>query len=681
MNQISVLSQETIDKIAAGEVVERPSSIVKELVENAIDAGANAVTVEIRDGGTTLIRITDNGSGIPKEEVPVAFLRHATSKIRTVEDLQTAATLGFRGEALSSIAAISQVELITKTAGSLTGTRYLIEGGAEKGIEEIGAPEGTTFLVRNMFYNTPARKKFLKSNTTEAGYISDLMERLALSHPGISFKFMNQGQTRLHTSGNCRLRDVVYGIYGRDITANLLPVDADCGYFKITGLIGKPAVSRGNRNYENYFVNGRFVRSNIISKAIEEAYKPFMMNHRYPFTVLSLEMEGSHLDANVHPTKMEVRFSDQMYVYEQVYQTVKDTLAGKELIPEITLEKQTVREKTSLLQGKPAIIRPEMEKQEKTVSKTPLAVTSAEAEIIHHSERAQAAPAQKPDSEQKKAPCSFPEPFDNKRREMIAESGPSYSVKSDSSQADLPQKQRPSSGILKPVTGNVPDKKIPDEKCSDTADTGQSTQMNLFDDKLLSRKNVKEHRLIGQVFDTYWIVEFRDRLYIIDQHAAHEKVLYERFLKQLKNKQQTSQRLSPPLILTLTMQEARLLDRFKDNFQEVGYEIEPFGGHEYAVSAVPGNLYGLAEKELFLEMLDSLSDISEHAAADIINDKIATMSCKAAVKGNHRLSMQEADALIRELLELDNPYHCPHGRPTIISMTKYELEKKFKRIL
>lgn len=681
MNQISVLSQETIDKIAAGEVVERPSSIVKELVENAIDAGANAVTVEIRDGGTTLIRITDNGSGIPKEEVPVAFLRHATSKIRTVEDLQTAATLGFRGEALSSIAAISQVELITKTAGSLTGTRYLIEGGAEKGIEEIGAPEGTTFLVRNMFYNTPARKKFLKSNTTEAGYISDLMERLALSHPGISFKFMNQGQTRLHTSGNCRLRDVVYGIYGRDITANLLPVDADCGYFKITGLIGKPAVSRGNRNYENYFVNGRFVRSNIISKAIEEAYKPFMMNHRYPFTVLSLEMEGSHLDANVHPTKMEVRFSDQMYVYEQVYQTVKDTLAGKELIPEITLEKQTVREKTSLLQGKPAIIRPEMEKQEKTVSKTPLAVTSAEAEIIHHSERAQAAPAQKPDSEQKKAPCSFPEPFENKRREMIAESAPSYSVKSDSSQADLPQKQRPSSGILKPVTGNVPDKKIPDEKCSDTADTGQSTQMNLFDDKLLSRKNVKEHRLIGQVFDTYWIVEFRDRLYIIDQHAAHEKVLYERFLKQLKNKQQTSQRLSPPLILTLTMQEARLLNRFKDNFQEVGYEIEPFGGHEYAVSAVPGNLYGLAEKELFLEMLDSLSDISEHAAADIINDKIATMSCKAAVKGNHRLSMQEADALIRELLELDNPYHCPHGRPTIISMTKYELEKKFKRIL
>lgn len=688
MNRIAVLSQETIDKIAAGEVVERPSSIVKELVENSIDAGANAVTVEIRDGGTSLIRITDNGSGMEKEEVPVAFLRHATSKIRSVEDLQTSGTLGFRGEALSSIAAIAQVELITKTAGSLTGTRYVIEGGIEKGTEEIGAPEGTTFLVRNMFYNTPARKKFLKSAATEAGYISDLMERLALSHPGISFKFMNQGQTRLHTSGNCRLKDVVYGIYGRDITSNLLPVDVDCGYFKITGLIGKPVISRGNRNYENYFVNGRYVKSSIIAKAIEDAYKPFMMNHRYPFTVLSLDMEGSHLDANVHPTKMEVRFSDQIYVYEHVYQTIKDTLAGKELIPEISLEKPAAAKKTEPLQTKPAA----------------------------------------------------PEPFEKRRREMISESKPAYGTEvSHKNTESVPQKPQ---GFLKPITGNIPmqeSEKQPSaiavqksetktlfestpaskpahsvsaqrtalspadakeqesaappessEKTSFAQESASKTksiqeqvpvQMELFDDKLLSRENVKEHKLIGQVFDTYWIVEFRDKLFIIDQHAAHEKVLYERFIRQLKANQQTSQMLSPPLILTLNMQEELLLERFKEHFLTAGFEIEPFGGREYAVSAVPGNMYGLAEKELFLEMLDGLSDLSEHTAPDIIHDKIATMACKAAVKGNNRLSFAEADALIGELLSLENPYHCPHGRPTIISMTKYELEKKFKRIL
>lgn len=711
MNAITVLSQETIDKIAAGEVVERPASIVKELVENSIDAGANAVTVEIRDGGTSLIRITDNGSGIPPKQIPVAFLRHATSKIRTVEDLQTSGTLGFRGEALSSIAAISQVELITKTAGSLTGTRYLIEGGIEKGMEEIGAPEGTTFLVRNMFYNTPARKKFLKSATTEASYISDLMERLALSHPGISFKFMNQGQTKLHTSGNCRLKDIVYGIYGRDISANMLPVEADCGYFKISGFIGKPMVSRGNRNYENYFVNGRYVRSNIISRAIEEAYKPFMMNHRYPFTVLSIMMDGERLDANVHPTKMEVRFSDQMGVYDQVYQTIKDTLAGKELIPEISLEQR--------LKKKPE---------------------SAE------------------EAEEKKV--SYPEPFEHVRRSMVGEGKIPYTTAKEAVTAERRQ------GNLKQITGNVPageaersqsgdipgnrtdigagsirlqknsatnqmeltervmiaggpDGRIPDKrqmgapgnieedqsKKAPEARTDQTekrpdpqisaerepksisdksqrpVQMELFDDKLLSRENVREHKLIGQIFDTYWIVEFREKLYIIDQHAAHEKVLYERFIAQLKTKQQTSQMISPPLILSLTMQEELLIEKFMDNFTSVGFEIEPFGGREYSISAVPGNLYGLADRTLFLEMLDSLSDVSDHAAAEIINEKIAMMSCKAAVKGNNRLSMKEADVLIGELLGLENPYNCPHGRPTIISMTKYELEKKFKRIV
>ena len=616
MKEIRLLSQETIDKIAAGEVVERPASVVKELVENAIDAGANAVTVEIREGGVSLIRITDNGSGIPAEQVPAAFLRHATSKIRSVDDLLTAGTLGFRGEALSSIAAVSQVELITKTAGSLTGIRYRIEGGQEKEMEEIGAPEGTTFLVRNLFYNTPARKKFLKAPATEGGYVSDLMERLALSHPEVSFKFMMNGQTKLHTSGNNRLKDIIYGIYGREIAGNLVEIDAGADGVRIRGFIGKPAVSRGNRNYENYFVNGRYVRSAILSKAIEEAYRPFLMTHRYPFTALVLTVDSQVVDVNVHPTKMEVRFSDQPGIYDQVYQAVKEGLAARELIPEISFER----------------------KQESA-----------------------------PKKEEPAPKKEYPEPFEQVRRQLLEESKSPYQVKYPQREAFRP------SGQMKPVTGNSfrpPVEKEP-----------QAVQETLFTEKLLDEKSVPLHRLIGQVFGTYWLVEFQDKLYIIDQHAAHEKVLYERFRKQLEEKQQTSQMISPPLVVTLNPQEEILLNRHLDRFREIGFEIEPFGGREYSIRAVPGNLYGIADKELFLDLLDGLSDLSDRESAQVIHEKIAMMSCKAAVKGGHTLSAREADALIGELLKLDNPYNCPHGRPTIVSMTKYEMEKKFKRIV
>ncbi len=712
VNTISVLNQETIDKIAAGEVVERPSSIVKELVENAVDAGANAVTVEIRDGGTSLIRITDNGSGIAPEDVPVAFLRHATSKIRVMEDLQTVGTLGFRGEALSSIAAIAQVELITKTVNSLTGIRYLIDGGVQKGLEEIGAPAGTTFLVRNMFYNTPVRKKFLKSNAAEAGYISDLMERLALSHPEISFKFMNQGQTKMHTSGNGRLKDVVYGIYGRDISANLLPVEADCGFFRVTGFIGKPLVSRGNRNYENYFVNGRYVRSNVITKAIEEAYRPYMMNHRYPFTVLAIEMDGKYLDVNVHPTKMEVRFSDQIGVYEQLLRVIRDILESRELIPEVSPGQ--VRERKSFsVHGKAgekaaSAREPDQEASAKIQGQREEGagqVSGAQEQSVREeTDSGEELPEQKPEEDQEwnaksrrqetdrenhggdallaaavekklgkplRKKMSYPEPFEKVRRSMIAEDSGGFRGSTGQ------KKQRNHTG--NEADGGNPGKDM-DKDERELCDQ-KPVQMDLFDNRLLSRENVKEHRLIGQVFDTYWLVEFREKLYIIDQHAAHEKVLYERFMKQLAEKQQTSQMISPPLILSLSMQEEQLLERYMDNFTAVGFEIEPFGGREYSIRAVPGNLYDLADRDLFLEMLDSLGDISERAAAQIVNDKIALMSCKAAVKGNNRMSMQEADELIGELLDLENPYNCPHGRPTIISMSKYELERKFKRIL
>lgn len=643
MKNIAVLDQNTIDKIAAGEVIERPSSIVKELVENAIDAGATAITVEIREGGISLIRITDNGEGIEGSQVPLAFLRHATSKISKVEDLLNVASLGFRGEALSSIAAVCQVELITKTAGSLMGTRYLIDGGTEKKREEIGAPEGTTFLVRNIFYNTPARKKFLKTPVTEAGYISDLMERMALSHPDISFKFINNHQTKLHTSGNANLKDIIYGIYGRDIASNLAEIHAGNDSISIDGFIGKPVISRGNRNYENYFINGRYIKSGIIAKAIEDGYRTFMMQHKYPFTALHFTIDGSLLDINVHPTKMELRFADNQEMYQLVYDAIKDGLSHRELIPVVSVgEKKHAVETPKMKQPETSIPEP-FEKNrlaihEKQNTCDPLPVIKQVESFVSG-----------------RVPSK---PYDTGYAAMKEEIAP-Y----------LTQKQP---GKLARVSAEI---------VRENGEAEETRQLDLFEEQLLSKEHIKEHRLIGQLFDTYWLVEFHDKLYIIDQHAAHEKVLYERTIRNLQNREFTSQQLSPPMILTLNMQEEELLTRYMDHFTQVGFEIEPFGGREYSVRAVPANLFGIAQKDLFIEMLDSLSEQTGHLQAELINEKIASMSCKAAVKGNHRMSAMEAEALICELLSLENPYNCPHGRPTIISMTKYEFEKKFKRIL
>lgn len=737
MNQIKLLSQDTIDKIAAGEVIERPASIVKELVENAIDAGANAVTVEIREGGISLIRITDNGSGIPKDQVPVAFLRHATSKIQRVEDLLTSGTLGFRGEALSSIAAVCQVEMITKTAGSITGVRYVIEGGVEKSLEEVGAPEGTTFLVRNLFYHTPARRKFLKTAATEAGYVSDLMERMAISHPGISFKFINNNDSRLHTSGNCNLKDIIYGIYGRDIAANLVKLDAAKGPVRVSGFIGKPVISRGNRNYENYFVNGRYVKSAIVARAIEDAYKPFMMNHRYPFTALMIDIDTEQVDVNVHPNKMEVRFANQAEVYDRVLQAVKDGLAGRELIPEFTVDAPRKAKAAGNMAGvSPSGGSPEAAGNSTRTEKSSQNVTSGDG-------REAGSESLRSEGIQAKRKFTYPEPFEKIRSQLIAEANSPYEAK-------YPRRE----SAFRPVTGNI----VPGQKGSDAAselsagetitsgmqpdssgESGPQTetvklspetamdnsgihgaekmsgaglddpeasgnsvarqtleaeieasrqhradmpvQMELFGDKLLDEKSRRRHKLVGQVFNTYWIVEFDDKMFIIDQHAAHEKVMYERFMEKLRTKQQTSQMITPPLIVTLTLQEENLLKENMEEFTAVGFEISHFGGRDYAISAVPDNLYGIATRTLFTEILDGLTDVSEKASAQAIQEKIASMSCKAAVKGNNALSVQEADALIGELLGLENPYNCPHGRPTIIEMSKYELEKKFKRII
>ena len=612
MPEITLLSQETIDKIAAGEVVERPSSVVKELVENAIDAQATAVTVEIKEGGTSFIRITDNGCGIERKQVPIAFVRHSTSKIRSVEDLMCIRSLGFRGEALSSIAAVAQVELITKTYAELTGTRYVIEGSHEKENEEVGAPDGTTFIVRNLFYNTPARQKFLKTAQTEGNYVSDLMERLALSHPDVSFKLISNGQTKLHTSGNSNEKDMIYHIYGRDITAAMIPVNAKTEFFSVKGFVGKPMISRGNRNYENYFINGRYIKSALLSKTIEEAYKGFVMQHQYPFCVLYFSIDTELLDVNVHPTKMELRFSHSEEIYRSLYQIIREALTQRELIPEVPVEEK--KEKKPL------------PSREDTTEPSP---RIPENESVFQSLLA-------PQKEKNTPQITVPKP---KQEEVVHE--------------EMPYR----------------------------AYTQQSLLSGEKESAFLTKDAAKKHKIIGQLFDTYWMIEYEDKLFIVDQHAAHEKVLYEKTMERLKNKEFASQTLSPPIILTLDAQEAAKLEQYREQIETFGYSVEHFGGKEYAVNAVPADFEEVDMKGMFFELLNDSSGPSERDAPELILEKVASMSCKAAVKGGHRLSRPEIEHLLDDLLALENPYHCPHGRPTIISMSKYEIEKKFKRIV
>lgn len=643
MPQIALLSQETIDKIAAGEVIERPSSVVKELVENAIDAGSSAVTVEIKEGGISFIRISDNGCGIEREQIPLAFLRHSTSKIKSVEDLFTVTSLGFRGEALSSIAAVSQVELITKTNGDFTGSRYLIEGSKEVSLEEIGAPDGTTFIVRNLFYNTPARKKFLKSAQTEGNYIHELMQRMILSHPDVAFKFIMNNQVKLQSSGNGNIKDIIYHLYGRDITKALLPIAHESELFKVSGFIGKPMISRGNRGYELYFVNGRFIRSQILSKAIEDAFKPFLMQHQYPFTVLYFEIDSSLLDVNVHPTKMELRFSNQQELYREVQSILSASLVHRDIIPEVPVDTPKKNEMEA----------PKIEKV-------------------------------------------MPEPFEQKRleeiRKAVRKDSP-YEVKYPDRQPERretwnvqsqPEHKPPVREQLhaSEVTGT--EKELAKEAyvLREEETYGAKPEGSYEQGSFLKEEEMAKQKIIGQLFDTYWLVEYNDRLFIVDQHAAHEKVMYEKLKKQFEKKEFTSQAISPPIVITLSMREAEVLERFKEQFTKLGFEIEHFGGAEYSICGVPGNLYRLNTKDILIEMLDELTDgISERATADVILDKIASMSCKAAVKGSQRLSLPEMEQLMKDLMKLDNPYNCPHGRPTIIAMSKYEIEKKFKRIV
>ena len=672
MPHIQVLDQVTIDKIAAGEVIERPASVVKELVENAIDAGATSVTVEIKDGGISLIRIMDNGCGIEHDEVRSAFLRHSTSKIRTVEDIAHIRSLGFRGEALSSIAAVTQTELITKTPDAELGTRYVIEGGKEVALEETGAPNGTTFLVRQLFYNVPARRKFLKTPVTEAGHIQDLLIHLTLSHPEVSFLFISNGQEKLRTSGSGKLKDVIYQVYGRDVAANLLDIDYEKGGLRISGYLGKPVITRGNRNFENFFVNGRYVKSPMISKSLEDAYRDFTMQHKFPFAVLHFHVDGEEIDVNVHPTKMELRFQRQQEVYNTVFEGVHRRLLEPELIQKAEVPDPVMVPETPAPEKKPEErVKPEespfLLKPKTAVKPEPAAATYA-APGNGPAASSAAAPAASPAAEAPDTQEAHDEDyFIRKMRERVM----AYHERSSSAEV---------SGADRIYRPEKQEERI--RESVKYAAESKPEQLDLFEEHFLKREVRAEYKLIGQVFDTYWLVQYQDSLYIIDQHAAHERVLYERTLKGMKDRAFTSQYLSPPIILSLTMQEAELLRENMDRFARIGFEIEPFGGEEYAVRAVPDNLFSIAKKELLMEMIDDLADgISTSMTPELIDEKVASMSCKAAVKGNSRLSAQEVDALIGELLTLDNPYHCPHGRPTIIAMTKKELEKKFKRIV
>lgn len=671
MAKINILDNQTIDKIAAGEVVERPASVVKELVENAIDAGADAITVEIKDGGTSLIRVTDNGGGIEKSQVGNAFLRHATSKISSADDLTRLVSLGFRGEALASIAAVAQVELITKTPEELTGIRYLIEGGVEKEREEIGAPGGTTLLVRNLFYNTPPRKKFLKQPRTEGSYVADLMEHLAMSNPQVSFKFLLNGQTRFYTTGSGDLREIVYRIYGKDIADALMDFHCEQDGMTVTGLLGKPVINRANRSYEIFYINGRYIRSTLISKAVEEGYREYLMQHKFPFCILHFQIDTEKIDVNVHPSKMEVRIADAPGFYETVREAVEEALREREMIPEVSLaesgkskgkapenagrqRKETAPEPfekrriAHSRQGQEGVELPAFE-----VPGQPEQAASIRA-IYEKSRPAEANVLRQTTAYYADARMNSADRKDTERKENTADVGNGDRVRTAATEGQMPQKN---------------------------AETGKPEQMTMFDNKILSEKAKEHYEIIGQLFETYWLISYQDKLLIVDQHAAHEKVRYERLMKHFREKEVVSQQITPPMVVTLNNQEKECLQSHREDFEALGFVIEEFGGNDYAIRGVPLDLYGYAEGAFFYEILDEMASEALAGTPESIRTRMATMACKAAVKGNMRMSRTEVEALIDELLTLDNPYNCPHGRPTIISMSRQELEKKFKRIV
>ena len=652
---IKVLSKETIDRISAGEVVERPSNVVKELVENAIDSGATAITVEIKAGGLDLIRVTDNGSGIVPDQMKTAFLRHATSKIEEASDLDSITTLGFRGEALASICAVSETEMISALPGSLTGNRLIIRGGDEISFEEIGAPSGTTVIVRNLFYNTPARKKFLKTNSTEGSYVAELMEKIALSHPEISFQYSMDNRSRFHTSGNGDLMEVIFRVFGRETAGSLVPISAENDRFKVSGFLGKPEIIRSNRNMEIYFLNGRYVKNNFISTAVEEGYREYLMLHKFPVVFLNFTIDPSKVDVNVHPAKLDVRISDQQMFFAFVSSSIHDVMTKAEMIPENILTSDADKKAASkesaaeVASGK----NPEPFELKRT------GLSGVESAVKAFSQTVS-----------KPSVTTFNYDFESEvsKAENVSEDSFFEDDRKDVKPVPVPETETEAAAVEK----------------SDAEVFLENTsfkQSQLFEDHLLDRDKRSSYKIIGQVFDTYWIVQYEQQMFIIDQHAAHEKVNYDRFVKRIHAGEHPTQMLMPPIIVTLTGAEEAVLNDNIESFRNIGFEIENFGGNEYALRGVPTDLFRHSEKELFLAILDELAENPGLGSFKTIDEKIAGMACKASVKGGDRIGIEQAQKLIDELLTLDNPYNCPHGRPTIISITKNEMEKKFQRIV
>lgn len=658
MTAIQILDSATIDKIAAGEVVERPSSVVKELVENALDACADAITVEIKEGGITFIRVTDNGCGIDSSQIRNAFMRHATSKIRSAEDLTHVVSLGFRGEALSSICAVAQVELITKTKDNLTGVRYVCEGTVEKECSEIGAPTGTTVLVKNLFFNTPVRRKFLKQPMTEGGYIIDLMEHMALSRPDTAFKLMVNGQVKFHTSGNGSLKEVIYRIYGKETASQLLPFEKETKGIKVEGYLGKPILNRSNRNFENYYINGRYIKSSLIAKALEDGYSNYLMQHKFPFTVLHFTIDTEMVDVNVHPTKMDVRFTGGNYLYDFVASSVAAALQQREMIPEALLSEEKEEETQKIKVPEP--FEQQRTRQFQVMEEQRYEAVRSPSRDIFIREAAEESLKAMADN------TSSDDDFFVQIPARVADSTPTL-------RTEMPVEPA-APGTAMPANAEQTEQ-------APAVKTEPPKQLDLFDEKMLTKENRPRYRILGQIFDTYWLIAFTDKLFIVDQHAAHEKVKYERLMKHYHEKDIVTQTLNPPIVVTLSAKEEATFLSCKDVFAGLGFEIEDFGGREYALRGVPVDLYGQEEKTLFLSVLDEMSEGPLHKDLTVVEEKLATMACKSAVKGNHSFSFAEMEALIDELLTLDNPYNCPHGRPTIISMSKYEIEKKFKRIV
>lgn len=731
-NRINILDKNTINQIAAGEVIDRPASIIKELVENSIDAGATSISVEIRGGGIDLIRITDNGCGINRDDVKVAFVRHSTSKISNAEDLSFITSLGFRGEALASIAAVADVELITKQKEAFSAVRYHISGGEEKEFEEIGAPDGTTFIIRDVFGCVPVRRKFLKSSATEGSYCNEAVERIALSHPGISIKYVNNGRNVLYTNGSGKMKDVIFGIYGRDIASEIaeLSFEGKNG-IKISGCICKPTIVRNNRNTENTFVNGRFIKSPILFKAIEDAYQPYLMQHKYPFTALYVEINPANMDVNVHPTKQEVRFENPEAVYNTVFEAVTEVLSGKALVHRAEPEETKVnsKEKNKYI-PEPFEIARKKEETKSNVSQSLMVAENPEDDDSKNTDKNVNTNASKIDNAKFTVRYLNPDESTNKAvinkavNENQNDSGFNYEIqnKLNNEQKNLLENEindgleNDNNITFNEKNNEVINKKVFEENNyekvnlidksvdkssyntssnsleftqdkNETTPTGKYVQQTLFDNAVHVESrdefnNIfsKGYHIVGQIFDTYWIIECGGCAYIIDQHAAHEKILYEKFMKEVGTEEAT-QLLSPPIIISLTGIEEATAEQYNDELAKNGFVLEHFGGHEYALSEVPLNLYGIDAKAFLLELLDELAKDIKGSVIKGIKEKIATCACKAAVKGNMELSLLEAEELIKQLLKAENPFNCPHGRPIIIDITKKEIEKKFKRIL